>query len=185
MFFLGGGPGGGETNVALCVTCARKRCCVKMKNQLLMPALLNACNECIISKFDDYFLLGIWLNCSPQKVSMFPVGLELKVDLSTQCCTTNCSIQSELHLCGPVSISIFVRFSFSCCIFFAIITSSFSPFQVHIFTRESRIFFLLFKQIPFAFFFCRLKYLTSPFSFHYEIHSIRFFQVVNHFIYCN
>ena len=57
-------------------------------------------------------------------------------------------------------------FSLSCCTFFDIITSSFSPFQVHIFLWGKTILFVSFKHIPSCnFFLCPVRYLASPFLF--------------------
>ena len=65
----------------------------------------------------------------------------------------------NFHICPVLS-----SFSFSWCTFFAIITSSFSQFQVSIILWGKLYFFVSFKQITFCnFFLCSIKYLTSPF----------------------
>ena len=77
----------------------------------------------------------------------------------------SCSIQGLSYTCVVLSPYLYLSsFSFSWYTFFAIITSSFSPFQVSILLWGKLYFFVSFKQISFCYFFlCSLKFLASPF----------------------
>ena len=77
----------------------------------------------------------------------------------------SCSIQGLSNTHVVLSPYLYLSsFSFSWCTFCAIITSSFSPFQISILIWGKCTFFVSFKQIPFCnFFLCPLKFLASPF----------------------
>ena len=79
----------------------------------------------------------------------------------------SCSIQCLSYTRVVLSPYLYLSsFSFSWCTFFAIIISSFSPFQVSILPCGKLLFFCIVQGNSFLqFFLCPLKYLAFPFLF--------------------
>ena len=107
-----------------------------------------------VLKFITYFQIrNCWCNC--EYVCVYLPCCIYQVVVYRAMSYTRVVLSPYLYLSS---------FSFSWCTFFAIITTSFSPFQVSILLWGKLYSFVSFKQIPFCnFFLCLLKYLTSSF----------------------